>query len=157
MASKLVFLSWIVAHLASRYRCRKCSLADQSRIVHYPAITRCGDQVELRFPTQCGCGQSGSFRVRLPLLLFGYLLAWQAISEADKRTRTSVASMKVMSHESQLFPRLVKEYMQLISHLPTGAPGEPSPADQIAFNLDDAEWEKFLKRMGIDGDPPAAP
>lgn len=151
MANKLVFMSWIIAHLAARFSCGKCGVAAQSRIVHYPSITRHGDQVELAFRVRCACGQGGSLRVRLPLLLFGYILAWQAILEADQRARTSVASSQVIGHESELFPRLVSEYMQLISRLPTGASAEPSAADQVAFELNDEEWAEFLKRMGLNG------
>lgn len=155
MATRLIFPNWLIAHFAARFTCSKCGHSDGTMTVHYPFITRRGDQVELRFPTRCACGQAGSFRVRLPLLLFGFLLAWLVLIDADQRARNSVATLPVLAHKSPLFRRLVGEYMQLISRLPAGAPAEPSAADQVALELGDDEWAQFLKRMGFNGGAPA--
>lgn len=155
MPTKLIFLTWILAHFAARFLCGGCGVADACRIFHYPAITRRGNRVVLRFPVRCACGKTGSLRVELPVLLFGYLLAWQVIFEADKRGRTSVAAVPVIGHESKLFPRIVCEYVDLIGSLPLGATSGPSAADQVLFELDDEGWAKFLKKLGFDGDAPA--
>ncbi len=157
MAARLVFLNWIVAHLIGRFSCAGCGAAEQPRIVHYPAITRRGDQVELRFRVECSCGKTGWLRVQLPVLLFGYLLAWQMIFEADKHGRAARAPVQVMGHESALFPRIIAEYVQLVGRLPT-ASTEPTYADQVGFRLNDEEWGKFIKRLGFEGDgEPAKP
>jgi hypothetical protein len=155
MATQLVFVTWIIAHLANRLSCGKCGLAKPSRTIYYPTITRRENQVELRFRVRCACGQGGSLRVQLPVLLFGYILAQQAMLEAHKRGRTSVASMQVMGHESKLFSQFVREYVELIGRLPPAATADPTETDQIAFELNDEQWAEFLKRMGFEGGAPA--
>ncbi len=155
MSSRLVFMSWILGHLVSRFSCRKCGNAEECKTVHYPMITRRGDQVELRYRVECGCGQTGWLRVQLPILLFGFLLAWQILFEADKRGRAPHVPVQVIGQQSKLFPRLLGEYMRLISALPATGTTTPTAADQAAFELNDQAWTDFLKRMGFDGDAPA--
>lgn len=156
MTNRLVLFDLIVAHLIGRFTCTNCGAPQQSKLVHHPVVSRHGDQVALRFRVECACGQAGWLRVNLPVLLFGYLLAWQVLFQADRRARTPHAPVPLIGHQSKLFPGIIAEYVQLVGRLPA-AGAEPTCADQVAFELNDEEWANFLRRLGFDrNDSPSA-
>lgn len=151
MANRLLFDDWLMAHFLASFRCTACKSTEPLCVLQYPTIQTRGTDVVLRFPITCSCGRATIFSFRLPILLFGFLLARQAIIDADRRGNRSKASMRLIGATSGLVPHLVFEYRRLMRGLSTLSPSGPTSDDQEALALTDSEWREFLKRMGFDG------
>lgn len=151
MANQLVFSDWLLAHFLASFRCKACNDAEPLCVLQHPTIQSRGTDVVLRFPITCSCGRATIFAFRLPILMFGFLLARQAIIDADRRGNRSAASMRLIGATSGLVPHLVFEYRRLMRGLSALSPSGPTSDDQEALALTDSEWQEFLKRLGFDG------
>ncbi len=151
MANRLVFSEWLLAHFLASFRCKACNDAEPLCVLRHPNIQTRETDVVLRFPITCSCGRATMFSFRLPILLFGFLLARQAIIDTDRRGNRSMASMRLIGATSALVPHLVFEYRRLMRGLSALSPSEPTADDREALALTDSQWREFLKRMGFDG------
>jgi len=105
--------------------------------------------VEITYPARCPCGESTLVCIRWPILLFGYLLARLQVNEIHRKWTRSRASMVVSANCSDVFEEMIRDYGKLVGTINASLTA-PNEADRIAFELNEAEWDQFLHRLGLD-------
>ena len=121
--------------------------------------------IELVYPLRCPCGGSGCVPVKLPTLLFGYVLATVALVDAA-HDRRSKATMTVSPHRRRdMLANMFRDFDRLMEAdatstlrsppVPDGEQNSPDDndaddAERIKFGFDKDEWKAFLRRLGLD-------
>ncbi len=175
MATRLIFPDYIVNNLIPLKACRRCGRSDRTFKLLFPQLHWHGAEIELIYPLRCPCGGSGCVPIRLPTLLFGYILASVALVDAAN-SRRSKATMTVspalqgdiLANIFRNFDRLMETCSATTPRSPTLPVGEQSAiedddadeenaigdndddADRIKFGFDKNEWNEFLRRLGLD-------
>jgi hypothetical protein len=145
----------VVGHYLVGYQCRKCGGLDNAR-VGYPAINLTDTTAEVLYPVFCECGRRGCVLIRMPVLLFGYLLARTHGLQSFLRADRSQAKMFVSPGPSLMFERIVADFTAVAAAYRGGLGRVPSDLDRAKFGFSEAEWPDFLRRLGF-GDDGQAP
>jgi hypothetical protein len=95
-------------------------------------------------------GRRGQFVISLHALLLGYLLVNVAFLKASGRSRKT--SLTIYPRCRDLVQQLLDEFETNVAKYAGTAWVEPTVSDRAQFNLSDEEWNRFLRRMGFDGD-----
>jgi hypothetical protein len=160
---------YLESGLVVGYRCPGCGRMDGWFQLHVPQLTLSSDGscVRIVYPVQCSCGRHGHVSTRLPILLYGYLLARVQILEARKSRKQP---KQVKPARSQLLDKFIRDFESAIDHYASvrstiegtrpsehhtnrpRSPNEPSELDRLSFGLDDDSWRDFLKRLGLSED-----
>jgi hypothetical protein len=164
VATRLILPEYIVAGFVPPTPCTRCGRAGGDFNLLFPQLNWCGAEIELIYPLRCPCGGSSCVPIRLPTLLFGYILASVALVDAANRRR-SKATMTVTPHRSDLlvdifrkFDGLMKSSTAATLQSPTPSNAERNPlngrdvqdAERAKFGFDENEWKDFLRRLGLD-------
>lgn len=152
MANRLLLPSYIVSHFCRPEPCPKCRRIPGVLRVEYPVVTLTGNDVLLVFRARCTCGGSQPIRVRWPILFFGFVLARLTAIEAPKRARQTTGTMQISSGHCELLGTFARDFQTLMAEEGHAAT-EPSALDRMSFEIDEAEWPEFLRRMGFEAGP----
>jgi hypothetical protein len=175
VANRLIIPDYIVSHFVLPKACARCGRSDGCVTLLFPQLNWHGDEVELIYPLRCSCGETGAVPIRLPTLLFGYIMSTVALVDSANRRR-SKATMAVTPGNTDMLMNIFRKFDRLMESASTAAPrslalpsGERNAindidnTERIKFGLDKAEWKAFLRRLGFDevsrgnGGPYAAP
>lgn len=165
MATRLILPDYVVRNFVPPNACRRCGRSDMSFKLLFPRLTWGKTTIELVYPLRCPCGGSGNVRIKLPTLLFGYILANVALVDTAHRRR-SIATMTVSPHQrSDMLTKMFLDFDRLMEanatttlRSPTMREGErrsvgdndTSDAERVRFGFDKNEWKAFLRRLGLD-------
>ena len=160
--SKMILPEYIVTHFIPANACRRCGRSDLSFTLLFPQLKWGKTDIELIYPLRCPCGGSGCVRVKLPKLLFGYILANVALVDAAHRRRSQV-TMTVSPHQrDDMLARMFLDFDRLMEAEATTTQRSLSVPDSEQNSLDDNdterikfgfakdEWKDFLRRLGLD-------
>jgi len=170
MISRMILPNFIVSHFIPPKACQECGRSDLSFAVLAPRFRWRGDWIELIYPLRCPCGGTGQIPIRLPTLLFGYILANVAIIDAAKMQRSKAMMAVSASMKSDVLEVIVRRFSELMRfctccHQIPGAScsridgfGGQSidEMERLKFGFDEASWKQFLRRLGLDDDEPDA-
>ncbi len=156
MARSPFFSDDLMTDLLSGRHCPKCDVPDLPLIVLDPEVVERNNVIELKFQAMCACGSRATMRLKLPLLMLGLVLARDALRKMAARPETPNVPQIIQPKPSGLFRELIRDYTDLIRALPGGSLA-PTGADQVALEMNEAEWREFLQRMelGPDASQPA--
>lgn len=157
MQRPLVLRSDIVGTYLTGYRCKGCGGLVHPVCVRYPSIKLTDTTAELLYPVFCGCGRRGCVPIRMPVLLFGYLLARTHALEAFVRADRSQAKMFVSPAPSPMFERIVADFGAAVAAYKGDLGRVPTDLDRSKFGLSETEWPDFLRRLGFGGDSEGSP
>jgi len=133
----------------------------------FPKLCWGKTDIELVYPLRCPCGGSGCVPIKLPTLLFGYILAHVALDEVANRRRSQTTMLVSPQHGSDMLARMFHEFDRMMEADATATlrsppvPGSdrssidgctPNDAERIKFGFDKDEWQDFLRRLGMDDD-----
>ena len=155
-------------HWACMWQCLVCGQSGEPIRLLFPEIRREHNIVVLTYPVICQCGQRGSLRVELPILLFGIVLARIVLLET-KRGRYR-GEIDIKPGETQTFRRYAADFEQAIVEFAEQALGFPSgvfaspktdsarwvglsDAERVKFDMSVVQWQEFLRRLGMDVPP----
>ena len=160
--SKMILPEYIVTHFVPANACKRCGRSDLSFKLLFPQLKWGKTDIELIYPLRCPCGGSGCVRVKLPKLLFGYILANVALGDAAHRRRSKV-TMTVLPHQrDDMLARMFLDFDRLMEAGATTTQRSLSVPDSEQNSLDDNdterikfgfakdEWKDFLRRLGLD-------
>lgn len=162
--SRMILPNYIVGNFVPAKACRRCGRSDGSFTLLFPQLNWHGDEIELIYPLRCSCGGSGCVRIRLPTLLFGYILASVSLVDAANHHR-SKARMTVKASSTDILVNIFRNFDHLMEACATAAPRSPAlpigerncidgndadDAERIKFGFDKDEWKQFLRRLGLD-------
>ena len=163
MATRLILPGYIVSNFVPPNACRRCGRSDMSFKLLFPQLKWGKTEIELIYPLRCPCGGSGCVPIKLPKLLFGYILANVALVDAAHRRRSKATMVVSPNHKSDMLAKMFRDFDRLMEADATSAlrlPPVPdseqnSPddndAERIKFGFDEDEWKAFLRRLGLDG------
>jgi hypothetical protein len=159
MQRPLVLPHEVICHYLHlmHYRCKNCGGFTYPLRVLYPAVRLNDNEAEVSYPVVCGCNRRACLQIRLPVLLFGYVLARTQALEAFARRNQSKASMCVVPQPSKALEDMVADFARVMAAYDGGPAGQPTDLDRINFGLGEAEWSDFLRRLGLDGGTEASP
>ncbi len=164
MATRLILPDYIVGNFVPAGACRRCGRSDGHFTLHFPQMHWYGAEVELIYPSRCSCGGTGSVRIKVPTLLFGYILASVALVDSANRRR-SKATMTVTPSSTDILVDIFRKFDRLMETSSSAMPRSPAlpsdegnaidngvdDAERIKFGFDKDEWKEFLRRLGLDG------
>ncbi len=131
----------------------------------FPRLNWGKTDIELVYPLRCPCGGSGCVPIKLPTLLFGYILANVALVDAAHRRRSKATMTVSPHHKSDMLARMLLDFDRLMGADATSTLRSPpvpdseqnSPddndaddAERVKFGFDKDEWKDFLRRLGLD-------
>ena len=157
MQRPLVLPAEVVGHYLVGYRCRQCGGLSHSAYVLYPTIKLNETDADLLYPVICGCGRRGCVRIRMPTLLFGYVLARTHNLQAFLRANRSQAKVFVAPGPSPMLEHMVADFAAVVAAYGGGLGRVPTDLDRAKFGLSEAEWPEFLRRLGFGGGTEAPP
>lgn len=142
--------------------CKKCHQRTQQVRVLFPDVQREKNVVRLRYPIICQCGGRGSFKVELPVLFFGFILARVVLLETFRRRHQG--EVDITPGDSRLFRDYVADFEQALVEFAEKALGLPcddvaeaiggpglTDMDRVRMGMSVQEWKEFLRRLGHDG------
>jgi hypothetical protein len=152
-------------HWASSWQCKHCGQSGDPIRLLFPDLRREQNIVVLTYPVICQCGRRGSLRVELPILLFGIVLARLVIMDAKRGRHRGEIDLK--PGKTAAFRRCAADFEQAIVEFAEQALGFPrdesespdakcarwtglSDVDRLKFDMSVAEWQAFLRRLGVD-------
>lgn len=167
MATRLILPDYVVSSFVQPNACRRCGRSDMSFKLLFPRLNWGKTDIELVYPLRCPCGGTGCVPIKLPTLLFGYILANVALVDAAHRRR-SKATMIVSPHlRSDMLANMFLDFDRLMEAdatttlrspppVPDSEPNPPDDSDaddteRIKFGFDEEEWKAFLRRLRLDG------
>lgn len=120
----------------------------------FPQLNWHGDEIELIYPLRCSCGGTGDVPIRLPTLLFGYILATAALVDSANRRR-SKATMTVAPGSTDILTNIFRKFDRLMETASAAMPQSPALpiVERNAINDNDANESDRL-RFGFDKKPP---
>lgn len=151
------------------YECPVCGQRDRTVTLRYPRVRRVPPHIELGFPVRCPCGKADHLKIIMPMLLFGYLLAWDALVGSERKFAKSEMSLRLGRSGSDLLQQLIPEYEALLAQtvqranqlvLPSENVAESDSAkatERLGFGFNEQQWADFLRRLGIDESTPEGP
>lgn len=160
--------SFLAAFLRN-YECPACGRRDRSLRLRFPRVRRNPPNIELGFPAQCGCGKADHLKIVMPMLLYGYLLAWHSLVGSERKFGRSEMTINIWRSSSDLLRGLLREYESLLTQtvqqsnplaIPNEDANDPSAADiteRLLFGLNEQQWADFLRRLGIDNSETGGP
>jgi len=163
VATRLILPDYIVGHFVPPNACAQCGRSAGCFTLLFPQLNWHADAVELIYPLRCSCGGSGCVPIRLPTLLFGYILASVAFVDAQKRRRPR-ATMTISLCRSDILVDIFRKFDRLMENPSSAAfqstalpanernaltNNDASEANRIKFGLSKTEWQKFLRRLGL--------
>jgi hypothetical protein len=149
MQRPLVLSPDVVNAYLTGYRCKGCGGLTHPLYVRYPTIKLTGSTAELLYPVFCGCGRRGRIPIRMPVLLFGYVLARTHSLEAFLRANRSQAKMFVSPGPSIMLERIVADFAAVVAAYKGGLGQVPTDLERSKFGLSETEWPEFLRRLGF--------
>ena len=161
MATRLILPDYIVSNFVPPNACRRCGRSDMSFKLLFPRLSWGKTDIELVYPLRCPCGGSGCVPIKLPTLLFGYILANVALVDAAHRRRSKASMTVSPHHKGDMLANMFLEFDRLMEADATSTLRSPpvpdseqdSPdddAERIKFGFDRDEWKAFLRRLGLD-------
>ncbi len=164
MATRLILPDYIVSHFVPPNACRRCGRSDMNIKLLFPKLRWGKTDIELVYPLRCPFGGSGCVPIKLPTLLFGYILSNVAMLDAGNRRR-SKATMTLSPHiRSDMLKNMFRNFDRLMEADTTSTVRSPpvlsnsqtslinNDAERIKFGFDKEEWKVFLRRLGIDSE-----
>jgi hypothetical protein len=166
MRSDLLFMEYIVCHFLLGWVCDRCEQSGQMVQVFYPEIHWHGSVVEMLYRVRCPCGGRGAVPVRLPILIFAYVVGRLELLYAFSRGRHRKSEMPVKPEKSDLFSSFLRDFERDVAGFSarmapatsgsaeanhaTRKLGQPADYERFDFSLSEDEWVDFLRRMGFD-------
>ncbi len=161
MATRLILPDDIVSNFIPPNACRRCGRSDRNFRLLFPRLKWGIANIELIYPLRCPCGGSGCIPIKLPTLLFGYILANIALVDADHRCRSKSTMTVSLNQKSDMLANIFHDFDWLMEtnnnstmrSLPALEIEQNSPDDndveRIKFGFDKDEWKDFLRRLGL--------
>jgi len=161
--SKMILPEYIVTHFVPANACRRCGRSDLNFKLLFPQLKWGKTDIELIYPLRCPCGGSGCVPIKLPKLLFGYILVNVALVDAAHRRRSKVTMTVLPHHRDDMLARMFLDFDRLMEADATTMLRSPSSdrssiddrsaddVERIKFGFDKNEWKDFLRRLGLDG------
>ena len=162
MATRLILPDYIVSNFIPANACRRCGRSDMSFKLLFPQLKWGKTDIELIYPLRCPCGGSGCVPIKLPKLLFGYILANVALVDAAHRRRSKVTMTVLPHHQDDMLAKMFLDFDRLMEADATTTLRSPSSnrssiddhdaddVERIKFGFDKDEWKDFLRRLGLD-------
>lgn len=162
--SRMILPDYIVSHFVPPKARARCGRSDGSFTLLFPQLNWHWDEIELIYPLRCSCDGSGCVRIRLPTLLFGYILASVSLVDAANHRR-SKARTTVKASSTDILVNIFRNFDHLMEACSTAVPRSPalpgterSPtgdtemdkAERLKFGFEKVEWREFLRRLGLD-------
>ncbi|MEE9296700.1 MAG: hypothetical protein V3W34_17285 [Phycisphaerae bacterium] len=161
--SRMILPDYIVGSFVPPKACARCGRSDGTFTLLFPQLNWHGDEIELIYPLRCSCGGTGCVPIKLPTLLFGYILASVALVDTTNRRR-SKAKMTVKPCSTDILANIFRNFDRLMETcsatprspaLPSGVrnsidDNDANEADRLRFGFEKNEWKKFLRRLGFD-------
>ncbi len=88
-------------------------------------------------------------RLSMPLLLFGFTLAWSRLFASGRRPGECTEKC-VKPCKADTFATICREFSDLLSQHGGAVAGLLSDTDRIQFGFTQQEWSEFAKRLGCD-------
>ncbi len=162
MATRLILPDYIVSNFIPPNACRRCGRSDLNFKLLFPQMKWRKSSIELIYPLRCPCGGSGCVTIKLPTLLFGYILTTVALVDADHRRRSKATMAVSSNHHTDMLANIFQQFDRLIesknSSIMRAQPIFESQqislvdneVERIKFGFDKREWTTFLRRLGFE-------
>lgn len=151
-----------LAPFIANYECPVCGKRNRAVTLRYPRVRRNPPNIELGFPVRCWCGKAEHLKIVMPMLLFGYLLAWDALIDSERKFGRSEMILNITPSSHWLLQKLLPEYDSLLTQTAQQGkqviiPSEPIPEcsdaiERLRFGFSEQQWAEFLRRMGLGPD-----
>lgn len=167
MISRILLPDHLVAHMFAEQRCDQCGKTERFIRVSLFHVCRLNSNLVINYRWQCECGAQGPFRIEMPFLFFGFLIASSVVQEAGRRR--SPHTRMIRPRSTGVFQLYIDDFEKTLREWELGPwtpwtaeerersaaednrPSRPSELDQLKFGMTAADWELFLKRLGLDG------
>ena len=147
-----LFPMFIESELAAGFKCGFCSNSGQALYLSPPRWKRSGTDIQIFYPTRCGaCGRVSNLTISMPILLFGFTLAWSRMFASGRQPGKGVEKCIIPS-KPKSFVSICREFSDLLSQHGGSVASLLSNTDRIQFGFTPQEWSEFAKRLGFEGE-----